>query len=72
MACGSCGAENQTEFDAEVNIHFPGPKDLDKTHVLALPQAHYLLRLQLHAVQASRKSVACVARKFQRISFKAS
>jgi hypothetical protein len=34
MACRSCRAENQTEFDAEVNIHFPGRKSLDKPHVL--------------------------------------
>jgi hypothetical protein len=35
MACGSCESENQTEFDAEVNIHFTGRKGLDKPHVLA-------------------------------------
>jgi hypothetical protein len=34
MACRSCRTENQTEFDAEVNIHFPGRKGLDKAHVL--------------------------------------
>jgi hypothetical protein len=38
MACRSCGSENQTEFDAEVNIHFPGRKGLDKPHVLACPK----------------------------------
>jgi hypothetical protein len=38
MACRSCESENQREFDAEVNIHFPGRKGLDKPHVLACPR----------------------------------
>jgi hypothetical protein len=38
MACRSCESENQAEFDAEVNVHFPGPKGLDKPHVLACPR----------------------------------
>lgn len=38
MACRSCGSENETEFDAEMNIHFPGRKGLDKPHVLTCPK----------------------------------
>jgi hypothetical protein len=34
MACRSCNSENQTELEAEVNIHFPGRKGLDTPHVL--------------------------------------
>jgi hypothetical protein len=30
MACRSCRSENQTEVGAEMNIHFPGRKGLDK------------------------------------------
>ncbi len=37
MACRSCGSENQTEFGAETNIHFPGRKGLDRPAVLAFP-----------------------------------
>jgi hypothetical protein len=35
MACRSCRSENQTEVGAEMNIHFPGRKGLDKPPVLA-------------------------------------
>jgi hypothetical protein len=38
MACRSCGSENQTEFGAEINIHFPGRKGLDKPAVLVFPK----------------------------------
>jgi hypothetical protein len=33
MVCVSCGSEKQTEFDAEMNIHFPGREGLDKSAV---------------------------------------
>jgi hypothetical protein len=38
MACRSCGSENRTEFGAEMNIHFPGLKGLDKPIVLLYPK----------------------------------
>lgn len=38
MACRSCGSENQKEFGAEINIHFPGRKFLDKPAVLVFPK----------------------------------
>jgi hypothetical protein len=38
MACRSCESENQTEFGAEINIHFPGRKGLDKPAVLVFPK----------------------------------
>jgi hypothetical protein len=38
MTCRSCGAENQTKFSAEINIHFPGLKNLDKPAVLVFPE----------------------------------
>jgi hypothetical protein len=37
MACKSCGADSETEFGAELNVHFPGRKGLDKPAVLAFP-----------------------------------
>jgi hypothetical protein len=38
MTCRSCGSEIQTEFGAEMNIHFPGPKGLDKPVVWVFPK----------------------------------
>ncbi len=38
MKCRSCGAEPQTEFGAEINIHFPGRRGLDKPAVLIFPK----------------------------------
>jgi hypothetical protein len=30
MHCKSCGSVNQKTFSAEMGIHFPGPKHIDK------------------------------------------
>ena len=38
MACKSCGADKQGAFTAEIAIHFPGLKGLDKPHVWVFPQ----------------------------------
>jgi hypothetical protein len=38
MACTSCGSEKQAEFGAEMNIHFPGLKGLDKPVVWVFPK----------------------------------
>jgi hypothetical protein len=38
MACKSCGSNNQQEFGAEINIHFPGQEALDKPAVLVFPK----------------------------------
>jgi predicted Zn-ribbon and HTH transcriptional regulator len=38
MSCKKCGSELQTEFDAEMNVHFPGPDGWDKAAVLLYPR----------------------------------
>ena len=38
MSCRSCASEKQTEFGAEINIHFPGRKGLDKAALLVFPK----------------------------------
>ena len=35
--CKSCKSENQTAFPSEINIHFPGNRDLTMPTVLAFP-----------------------------------
>jgi hypothetical protein len=38
MACKLCRSENQTEFGAEINLHFSGLRNLDKAAVLVFPK----------------------------------
>jgi hypothetical protein len=38
MPCKSCGAENRGEFRAEIVIHFPGLKNIDKPVVCVFPE----------------------------------
>ena len=38
MPCKKCGSEHQTEFSAEINVHLPGHKGLDKAAVLIFPK----------------------------------
>jgi hypothetical protein len=38
MPCKTCGSHNQTEFNAEINVHFPGLKNLDRPAVLVFPR----------------------------------
>jgi hypothetical protein len=38
MSCLSCASRNQAEFTAEINIHFPGLKNLDKPSVFVFPK----------------------------------
>jgi hypothetical protein len=38
MRCTSCGSNNQRKFTAEVAIHFPGLKNIDKPVVWLFPE----------------------------------
>jgi hypothetical protein len=37
MACKACQSVNQREFPAEISIHFPHMRSLDKSSVWAFP-----------------------------------
>ena len=37
MSCKSCGSDSPGSFPAEIAIHFPGLKGLDKPHVWLFP-----------------------------------
>jgi hypothetical protein len=37
MSCKSCKSENQSNFNGEIAIHFPGLKGLDKPIVWVFP-----------------------------------
>jgi len=38
MQCKACGSHNQAEFNAEINVHFPGLKNVDMPAVLVFPK----------------------------------
>jgi hypothetical protein len=38
MACRSCVSGNQTDFGAEINIHFPGLEGIEKPAVWVFPK----------------------------------
>lgn len=38
MRCKSCGSSNQRELTAEIGIHFPGLKNIDKPVVWVFPK----------------------------------
>jgi len=38
MSCKSCGSDNQSKFTAEMAIHFPGLKNIDKHVVWIFPE----------------------------------
>jgi predicted nucleic-acid-binding Zn-ribbon protein len=37
MQCKACGSHNQTVFNAEINVHFPGLKNVDRPAVFVFP-----------------------------------
>jgi len=57
MACRSCGSENQTEFGAEINSRFAGPKVPDKLDVLVFPK---FLSLRLRHYESHSQKPSCV------------
>ena len=44
MACKACGLETQSQFNAEIGIHFPGLQNLDKPIVRVVPQVLVCLK----------------------------
>ena len=38
VQCRTCGSDKQAEFTAEIALHFPGPGNLDKPHLLVFPR----------------------------------
>jgi len=38
LPCKTCGSDKQAKFTAEIAVHFSGPNNLDKPHLLVFPQ----------------------------------
>ena len=61
MSCLSCASSNQAELTAEVYIHFPGLKNLDKPGVFIFPKLSVCLDCgfsRFTAPEAELKSLA--------------
>jgi hypothetical protein len=43
MLCKTCGSQNQNNFTAEIAIHFPGLKNIDKPTVFVFPMLNVCL-----------------------------
>lgn len=62
MACASCGLGNQSEFSAEIMIHFRGPENIDNPGVLAFPRVLICLDCGFSVFTASTTELVELAR----------
>jgi hypothetical protein len=62
MPCKKCGSEHQTEFDAEMNVHFPGPGSRDKQAVLLNPKLLVCLDCGFTELTIPRKELPSLAK----------
>ena len=62
MPSKKCGSEHQTEFDAEMNVHFPGPGSRDEQAVLLNPKLLVCLDCGFAEFTISRKELPSLAR----------
>jgi hypothetical protein len=62
MSCPSCASSNQAEFTAEVYIHFPGRKNLDKPGVFIFPQLSVCLDCGFSRFAAPETELKSLAR----------
>ena len=61
--CRSCQSANQSTFDGEIAIHFPGLEGLRRTHSLGFSKASGLFELWLHGTCNSRSRVTTASGK---------
>jgi hypothetical protein len=61
MQCKTCGSDKLTEFDAEINIHLPGLKNLDQPAVFVFPKLLICLDCGLVEFTLSESEVLLVA-----------
>lgn len=68
MPCRSCASDNQREFSAEINIHFPGLKNLDKSSVFVFPRLLVCLNCGFAEFNISESELRLLAQDVQRDS----
>lgn len=47
MTCKTCGSDQQAKFDAEIAIHFPGLKSLNKPHFWVFTELFVCLNFRM-------------------------
>jgi hypothetical protein len=62
MSCLVCASVNQAEFAAEVNVHFPGLKNLDKPSVFVFPKLLVCLDCGISQFATPKTELAILAR----------
>ncbi len=62
MPCKKCVSEHQTEFDAEMNVHFPGPRGREKVAVLLYPKLLVCLDCGFTELTISKQELPSLAR----------
>jgi len=61
MWCSSCGSESLTEFTAEIDIHFPGLRNLDNLPVLVYPKLLVCLECGFTQFTIPEAELQCLA-----------
>jgi len=62
MLCVSCASSNQVEFPAEINIHFPGLKNIDRPSIFVFPKVMVCLDCGLSRFTVAETELALLVR----------
>ncbi len=62
MSCQLCGSGNEVELDAEMIIHFSGPKNLDKPGVWVFPNVLVCLDCGCSRFTVPARQLASIAK----------
>lgn len=62
MNCASCGSDHQSEFAAEMILHFPGLENVDNPGVLAYPKVLICLDCGVSSFTVSTTELVELAR----------
>ena len=70
MHCKSCGSANQNKFSAEMGIHFPGLKNIDKPLVWVFPEVAVCLDCGTADFTVAEAELRQLEQSGERLSFR--